>query len=214
MPLWLYRDRDRAAAYTVQFLLAGALIGMFFFLTLFFQTILGYRALRSGAAFLPASVGIIVAAVAVSRLLPRLGVRRLAAAGLTVTALGLLWLSLLGPTGGYLVRVLPAMLLLAAGLGLTFVPVTVAAVSGVDDRDAGVASGVLNTAMQIGSAVGLAILATVSAGVTRRAVPVRPMAEALTSGYAAGFRVAAGLTALALVVGLAAFRARRRPVAR
>lgn len=222
LPLWVLRHRVRAGSYIVLLALAAALFGAFFFQTQLLQEVLGFSPLEAGLGFLPTSIGIILVSGAAAQLVSRVGVRVLATSGTAITALALLWFAQIDETGTYLGDLLPGMLGLALGLGLTFVPVTLAGTSGVGEHEAGLASGVLNTMQQVGAAVGLAVLATVSATATRASleevastqggsaaggsVPESVIAHALTEGYSAGFTVAAGLAAAASVVSFFTLR--------
>ena len=158
MPLWVFRNRDRAGAYVLQALVGAGLFGMFFLMTTYLQRILGLTAMEAGLAFLPTTLGLVAAAEIVSRFVARTGVRPLAAAGTALAAFGLFLLSRLSANSTYLDGVLVPTVLLAVGLGLTFVPVMIAAVSGVDEQYSGLVSGIATTAIQIGGAIGVAIL--------------------------------------------------------
>ncbi len=135
---------------------------MFFFLTLFVQDVWGYSPLRAGAAFLPLTVAMLVATVAATRLVSRIGARPLLLAGASVSAGGLFWLSRLTEHGTYAGGLLGPVLVIGAGLGLLFVPLSLVALSGVAEADSGVASSLLNTGRQVGGSIGLAVLGTVA----------------------------------------------------
>jgi hypothetical protein len=141
--------------------LAASLFGMFFFLTLFVQEVLGYSPLKAGLAFLPVSAVIIVAAQVVARLLPRVGPQRFMIAGSLLASGGLAWLSRITVTSGYLDGLLGPMLVFGLGMGFLFVPLTLTAVSGVSREESGAASSLLNAMQQVGSSLGLSILVTV-----------------------------------------------------
>ena len=134
MPLWVFRDRNRGGAYLVQTLLGAALFGMFFLGTLFLQHVKGYTPLRAGTAFLPATVAMMAGAALMPKLVTKTGVRPLVAAGTATASAGLLWLSQLTPHSPFLTGVMLPLILLSLGLGVTFVPTTLAAVSGADER--------------------------------------------------------------------------------
>src|SRR5256886_2126092 len=138
-----------------QALVGGALFGMFFLTTLFLQHVLGYSPLKAGAAFVPATVVMMAAAGAMSRLVNRIGVRPLVATGTAIAAAGMWWLSHLHPHTGYLTGVMLPLMVLSVGLGLTFVPLTLTAVSGVKEEHSGLVSGVSTTAIQIGGPIRL-----------------------------------------------------------
>jgi MFS family permease len=161
------------------------------------QQVLGYDALKAGLAYLPLAFGIIVSAGVASTLVTRIGFKPTLIAGLILTAGGLIWFGQVSPDGKYVSDILPASLLAAVGLGFAFVSMTVAAVSGVSGREAGLASGLINTSQQVGGALGLAILATVA---NSRTVDVMAQAggdpqalpTALTEGFQNAFMVGAG----------------------
>jgi len=208
MPLWVFRDRNRGGAYVVQALLGAALFGMFFLSTLFLQHVLGYTPLKAGAAFIPVTVVMIAGAGLVSKLVVHTGVRPLIATGTAIAAIWLLWLSKLTPHSSYLSGVMLPLIVLAFGLGMTFVPATLSAVSGVTDQHSGLVSGVSTTAIQIGGAIGLAILATVAATTTAHQAPGTPLPQALTAGYTHAFQIAAIIIALAVPIALTVLRLR------
>src|ERR687894_3189407 len=165
-------------------LIAAALFSMFFFISLYMQNVLGYSALEAGLAYLPLAVGIIVTAGATAGLVTRFGFKPVLVAGLIVTAIGLVWFSQVDADGGYVSDILFPSLVAAVGLGLAFVSMTVAAVSGVEGHEAGLASGMINTSQQIGGALGLAILATIANGRTADVAEAgNAMPVALTEGF-------------------------------
>lgn len=216
LPLGLLRLRGVTGANLVALLLGGALFALFFFLSLYLQNVLGYSPLRAGVAFLPLTAGIVVGSAISARAVNRLGVRPLLAAGPLLAGVGMLWLSRISPTGDYWIHVFGPTVVLALGMGLAFVPLTLAATGGVDPRDAGAASGLINTSRQVGGSIGLAALATVAIDRTKELLAgARPPAPALvasatTSGYAHAFVIAGGV---AVAAALAAFvvPARRAP---
>jgi MFS family permease len=187
-------------------LIAGAgLFGVFFFLTLYMQDVLGYSALKTGVAYLPFTLMLVISAGVGSRILGRLGARAILVSGFVLAAGGLALLARLSPTTGY-VDFLPSLLIIGAGMGACFVSVTSAAVSGVPQEDTGVASALLNASQQIGGSLGLAVLAAVAAARFDAVRPLHPTAEseaaATTSSWAYAFIVAAGLLfAAAVLVG-------------
>jgi EmrB/QacA subfamily drug resistance transporter len=206
----IFRNRTLTGANVVGLLVAMALFAMFFFVSLYMQQVLGYDALKAGLAYLPLAFGIIVSAGAASVLVTRVGFKPTLIMGLLLTAAGLVWFAQVSPDGKYVSDILPASLLAAVGLGFAFVSMTVAAVSGVSGREAGLASGLINTSQQVGGALGLAILATIAnsrttdvmaqAGGDPSALPT-----ALTEGFqdafivGAGFAIAGALLALVLI---------------
>jgi EmrB/QacA subfamily drug resistance transporter len=206
-PLWVFADRNRGGAYMIQALVGAALFGMFFLTTLFLQRVLGYSPLKAGAAFVPATVVMMGAAGAMSRLVNRIGVRPLVATGTAIAAAGMWWLSHLHLDAGYLTGVMLPLMVLSVGLGLTFVPLTLTAVSGVAEEHSGLVSGVSTTAIQIGGSIGVAVLATVAA-TTASHHSAAASAAALAAGYTQAFRVGAIIIALAVPLALAFLRLR------
>jgi MFS family permease len=176
----------------------------FFFVSLYLQQALGYSALRAGLAMLPLAVILIIGGLASRQFIPVVGRRSLLVAGGFITAAGLTWLAATPTHSAYLTHILGPALVCGVGLSLMLLPVTLAANSGVGPRDAGAAAGLLNTARQLGGAVGLAVLTTVAATVTTNDARHAGSLNALVHGYhvaflaAAGVMVAAALTALAL----------------
>jgi MFS family permease len=160
-PLRLFADRNRATAYLSRLMLVAGMMGMFFFLTQFLQNILGYTPLQTGEAFLPITIVLFVASQATAKyLIERFGAKPLMVVGITLSALGLLWLTQLSATSSY-PSLLASLLLFGTGNGLAFVPLTAAALAGVAPEDSGAASGLVNVMQQVGGSLGLAILVTV-----------------------------------------------------
>ncbi|MFS0696521.1 MFS transporter [Streptomyces nitrosporeus] len=160
-PLRMFRDRNRAGAYGMMLSLAAAMFGMFFFLTLFVQNVLGFSPLRAGLAFLPVSAVIAVSAGLASRFLPRWGPKPFMVTGAVLAAAGLAWLTRTDVHSTYAGSILGPMLVFGSGMGMQFVSLTLMAVSGVAPRESGAASGVLNATQQVGGSLGLSILVTV-----------------------------------------------------
>ncbi|MCZ3387102.1 MAG: MFS transporter [Actinomycetia bacterium] len=220
MPLRIFENRNRAGAYGVMLIIGAAMFGMFFYLTQFVQEILDYSPIKAGFAFLPVSVCIIISAGAASQLITRFGAKPFAMLGTALTAVGMLWLAQIQPDSTYVGGLLGPMIVFALGLGFTFMPLTLAAVSQIDESDAGIASGVLNTTQQIGGSIGLAVLTTVSVTVYStefaKLLPAflaaggQPPAagedlppELITAqvdGWTAAFQVSAGLAVIAFLI--------------
>ncbi|MER6431493.1 MFS transporter [Streptomyces sp900105245] len=160
-PLRMFTDRNRWGTYVIMLSLAAAMFGMFFYIVLFVQNVLGYSAIKAGLAFLPVTVAIAVGAGLSQRFLPALGPKPFMMAGSALVAVGLVWQSFIRPDSSYLDGVLGPMLVFGFGMGLIFVTVTVTAVSGVAQHEAGAASGLLNAMQQVGGSLGLSILTTV-----------------------------------------------------
>ena len=206
--LGIFRVRTVRAANVVMFLVAAGLFAMFYFTTLYFQRVLGYSALEAGLAFLPFTAGVIIGAGLSQGLVRRLGAREVPLIGMPLAILGLLLFVRLQPDGSYVTDVLPGIVLASIGMGMTFVPITLIATSGISHDDAGLASGLYNTSQQIGGALGLAILATLAVeatddtltGLGREPQPA-DQAQALVDGFHVAYlgsalMIAAGFVAL------------------
>jgi EmrB/QacA subfamily drug resistance transporter len=166
MRLSIFRIRTLAVADVTLLLVASAMFGMFFFASLYVQEILGYSPLKAGLAFLPVSAGIIVGAGIAQQVIKRLGVRVVSIMGISLATIGMLVLTQLPVHGSYVSDLLVGLLPMSIGMGLTFVPITLLGTSGVSERDSGLASGLFNTAQQVGGSLGLAILASLAASHT------------------------------------------------
>jgi EmrB/QacA subfamily drug resistance transporter len=201
LPPRLLTDPNRTGAYLVVLFIGAGLMGTFYLATLFMQQVLAYGPLRAGVAALPFGVGIILASGLASKLVEKLPPRAIAAPGLLLAASGMFWLSTLEASSGYWTHLMTPIFLTSAGLGLAFVPMTLVVVHNVADTDTGVASALLNTAQQIGAALGLAVLTTVAATATADQRP--DTAEALANGYGTAYLAgSAALLAAALLVAL------------
>jgi len=188
---------------------------VFFLGSLYLQRVLGYDALQIGLAFLPTTVimGTLSLRYA-ERLMMRFGAREVLVPGLALIAIGLVLFSRAPVDGSYLTDVLPVMLVLAVGIGVSFPPLITLAMSGTTPQEAGLASGLVNTAAQVGGALGLAVLATVSASHTESlAAGGQATAAALTEGYHLAFLIAAGLIVAAIAVALAVLESEKQAVA-
>ena len=162
LPMRVLADRNRAGAYLIMLCVATGLFGLFFFLTLFIQTVLGYSAIRAGIAYLPFAIGVVIASGLASQLVPRVGPRPLIVAWTAMVAGGMFWFSRLTEHAGYVSHLLGPQLVSSFGLGFVFVPMALVALHNVAEQDSGVASSLLNAAQQVGGAVGLALLGTVA----------------------------------------------------
>jgi len=218
--LWIFGDRNRSGAYLMMLCIGAALFGVFYFLTQYMQNILGYSPLRTGVAFLPVAVTIGICAQIAARLVGRIGARVPLLIGPVGAIAGLLWLSRLTVDSGYL-NVLGPFLCIGVGMGFSFVPLTLTAVSGVPRSESGIASALLNTGQQIGGAIGLALLSTVSVEAIRsRAgqlaaehggrLTTELQHQAVVHGYDVGFLIAALIAGAALVVSIAVLRLQRK----
>ncbi|MFD4864151.1 MFS transporter [Streptomyces sp. NPDC058412] len=238
-PLHMFADRNRAGTYGIMLMLACAIFGMFFFLTLFVQIVLGFSPIQAGLAFLPVSVMIAVGAGLTSQLLPKFGPKPFMVGGALFSAAGLAWLTQTDVHSTYLGSILGPMLLFALGMGLQFVSLTLMALSNVPERESGAASGLLNTMQQVGGSLGLSILVTVFgtasrneakdqvAGFLGTATPAQRLAfrqtgqvpkpwsdQILTSGISAAFIVAAMFTLIGAAIALLVIQVRPSDLAR
>src|ERR671922_877222 len=201
VPFRIFRLRTLTGANVVGILLGASLFSMFFFISLYMQQVLGYSPIHAGLSYLPLAVTIIVAAGLGGQLVTRFGFKPILAAGQAFVALGLVWFSRVSVGGGFLSDILGPSLLAAIGLGFGFVTSTIAAVSGVEEREQGLASGLINTSQQIGGALGIAVLSTIA---TTRTGDVMAsgdssVANALTDGFQSAFLGGAIIAALGFI---------------
>jgi EmrB/QacA subfamily drug resistance transporter len=202
VPLRLFRNRSFSTANVVGVLWSAAMFAWFFLAALYMQFVLGYSPLQIGLAFLPSSLIMAVFSIGLSaKLVMRFGISRPLAAGLGLATLGLALFIRLPVDGNFVVDVLPSMILLGFGAGMAFNPVLLAAMNDVDQSEAGLASGVVNTAFMMGGALGLAVLASVAASRTSALESSESHLAALTGGYHLAFLVGAIFAALAATVG-------------
>ncbi|MFI5285919.1 MAG: MFS transporter [Candidatus Dormibacteria bacterium] len=191
--LSIFRMRSITGANAAMLLVAGGMFALFFFASIYVQEVLGYSALRAGLAFLPVTAGIIAGAAISQQLIRRVGVRAVGLTGMSIAAVGLIVLSRIPVHGTYLGDLLPGLMIMAVGMGLTFVPITLIATTNVAAEDAGLASGLLNTAQQLGGAIGLAVLSTLAANTTANTLSSlghSPSAADGVSALVSGFHVA------------------------
>jgi EmrB/QacA subfamily drug resistance transporter len=237
-PLSLFADRNRAGSYVIMLALGACLLGLFFFLVLYAQNVLGYSSIKSGTGFLPVTAAILVAAGGAQWLLPRLGPKPFLIAGTAATTAAMAWFSRITPHSGYAGSVLGPLLLFGLGLGLTFMTLTLTAVSGIAKEQAGAASALLNATQQVGGALGLSVLVTVfgsaSASEAKRqlasflatadpaqkarfakdhVLPAPWGAQVLTHGVTTAYAAGTGIIALALLTAILVVRMRRADLA-
>lgn len=204
MRLGIFRAPNLAAANFAQFMLGAAWIPMFFFVNLYLQQVLGLGAFASGAALLPLTVTIMVGMIAVApRLIGRFGPQAMTVAGLAVLAAGLVWLSFIGPDGSFLSDILPASLVTAAGMAMAFIPSLGLALSSAAPEEGGLASGIVSTNYQVGSALGLAAMTALASAFGADRVGD---AAAQTDGFSAGLLGAAAIAAAGALVARAWLR--------
>lgn len=167
MPMRIFANRSRAGAYLVMLIIGAAMFGMFYFATFYIQGVLGYSALKSGVAYLPFAGIIIVGSGIVSQILPRVGPKPLIVTGSALMTVGLFWFAQVDVHSKYASLLLPAMIVMASGMAMVFVTLTVVAVTKVTDTDTGLASALLNVGQQVGGSIGLAVLTTRFASASR-----------------------------------------------
>jgi EmrB/QacA subfamily drug resistance transporter len=212
VPLGIFRIRPVLVANAVGALLGGALFGGFFMLTLYMQQVLGYSALEAGFAFLATAGTSVVAAGIAQAIVTRAGVKPVMATGLVLLTLSYLWFTRLPADGHFSSDLLAPYVASGFGLAFVFIPLSLAALSVVEDRISGISSGLLNASQQIGGALGVAIIATVSTTHTESLVTDRvPLAEALTQGYQRAFWVPVAFAALGVALTAAILRSRDVP---
>jgi EmrB/QacA subfamily drug resistance transporter len=209
VPFRIFRLRTLTGANVVGLLLGASLFSMFFFISLYMQQVLHYSAIHAGLSYLPLALTIIVAAGFGGQLVTRFGFKPILAAGMLFVALGLLWFSAVSVGGGFLSDILGPSLLAALGLGFGFVTSTIAAVSGVEEREQGLASGLINTSQQFGGALGLAVLSTIATSRTDNLLAGGSSpANALTEGFQSAFLGGAVIAALGFAATLILIRTR------
>ncbi len=202
MPLRIYASRTLSAANVVVLLVGAAVFGMWFFLSLYLQQVLGYSPIRAGLSFLPMTVCIIAGSTLASRAVTRIGAKPMLVAGMVSLAIGLALFTGIAAGGSYLGDVLAPSLLVAIGIGLSFVPVTILAVQGVAAREAGLASGLVNTSRLFGGALGLAVLAALATARTNSDLRHHVFAaHAAAASLTDGFDLAFAIMAVIAVVG-------------
>ena len=209
VPFRIFRLRTLTGANVVGLLLGASLFSMFFFISLYMQQVLGYSPIHAGLSYLPLAVTIVVAAGLGGQLVTRFGFKPILAAGMLFVAIGLLWFSSVSVGGGFLSDILGPSLLAAMGLGFGFVTSTIAAVSGVEEREQGLASGLINTSQQIGGALGLAVLSTLATSRTDHLIAGgASLPHALTEGFQRAFLGGAVIALLGFAATLVLIRTR------
>jgi EmrB/QacA subfamily drug resistance transporter len=214
LPPRVFTERNRAGAFLVSLLIGLSLFGMFLFLVYYMQGTLHYSALRSGLAFLPFSAGIVVSAGLASALLPRIGPRPLMVGGTVGSALGMAWFTRITADSGFALHVLPAEIVMSLGMGFAFVALSSTALIGVDARDAGVASALVNTTQQVGGSLGTALLNTIAASATVNYIASHGSGsarEGAVHGYTVAFTWGLGALILAAVLSLVLVTKQRGP---
>ena len=216
LPLRVVWDRNRGGSFLVSVLLGAGLLGMFLFMTYYFQGTLHYSPLRSGIAYLPFSGALIVTAIVASGLLPRVGPRNMMAVGGALATGAMIWLTQLRIDSQYASFILPVFVIMAVGMALVFVPLGNTALTGVSNHDAGVASAMVNTTQQVGASLGVALLNTVFTTALASYIAAHGPAAAplgAVHGYNVAFTVSAVLLGAATVAVLALIRNDKKPAA-
>jgi predicted MFS family arabinose efflux permease len=217
LPLRIVLDRNRGGSFLALGALGAGMFGVFLFLTYYLQQTLGYSPLKTGVAFLPLTGALVISAGMSTRMTPRAGPRRIIAAGMALTAVGLVLLAQLGVHASYATEVLPGLTIMGAGIGLVFPPATDLATLGVDPGDAGVASALVNTTSQVGGSLGTALLSTLAAtAASSFVVGKQPtaglLAHAAVHGYTTAFWWAAGIFAVGALLTFLLLRGNARPL--
>jgi EmrB/QacA subfamily drug resistance transporter len=211
VPLRIFSNRSLAASDVTMLLVAAALFGMFYFCTLYLQQVLGFSALKTGVSYLPFSLTLVAASAGASRVVDRFTPKPVLVTGLLITTAGFVVLTRASGHADYASHVLPALVIIGVGLGMSFVPITIAATTGVAPEDSGLASGLLNTTQQVGGSLGLAILSTVATTRLDHALQGgAALPAALTHGFKGGFTVSAIICAAGAVLALVLLPRRRR----
>jgi EmrB/QacA subfamily drug resistance transporter len=210
IPFRIFRIRTLTGANVAGLLLGASLFSMFYFISLYMQQVLGYSPIHAGLSYLPLALTIVVAAGVGGQLVTRFGFKPILASGLAFVAIGLVYFSQVSVGGGFLTDILGPSLLAAIGLGFGFVTSTIAAVAGVEEREQGLASGLINTSQQIGGALGLAVLSTIATSRTNdlMATGHSTLPNALTEGFQSAFLGGAVIAALGVVATLVLIRTR------
>ena len=214
VPLGIFRRRTLSGANLIGFGLGTMIFGMFFLLSLYMQQVLGYSAMKAGVGYLAVALTVVASAAISQAFVTRLGVKPVLVTGMVLLAAGLVYFSQVSVNGTYVADLLPGFLLIGVGMGFSFVPISIAALAGVQGPEAGLASGLINTSQQIGGALGLALLTTVA---TTRADSLlesgTPPPQALTDGFSLAFWVAVGFAIVSLVTTLAVLKREELDVA-
>jgi len=205
LPLRIFRLRTLTGSNVAGLLMGGAIFSQFFLLTLYMQEVLHYSAIKTGVAYIGLTLTIVVFSGAAQALVTRLGVRRVLPVGLTLSAVALILFARLPVHGNYWRDLFPAFIISAIGLALAFVPMSIGALTGVNQSDAGVASGLINTTQQVGGAVGVALATTIATTYTAHFVSDHAGSSAfggaaLTHGFSVAFYVLAALAAIGAVL--------------
>jgi EmrB/QacA subfamily drug resistance transporter len=207
MRLGIFRIRTVAGANVAGFIMGTAMFSMFLMLTLYMQQVLGYSAMKTGIAYLAVAGSAIVWSAVAAQLVTRIGVKPVLTAGMAFLTAGLVLFTQVSVGGSYVADLLPGFLLIGVGIGFAFVPISIAALAGVQPAEAGLASGLINTSQQIGGALGIAALATIATSRTTDQLSAGTATpQALVDGFTAAFIVGAVIAAVGIVASLTLIR--------
>jgi len=207
MRLGIFRIRTVAGANAAGFILGTALFSMFLMLTLYMQQVLHYSPLQAGVAYLAVAGGAIIWSAVAAQLVTRIGVKPVLVTGMTALTAGLVYFTQISIGGSYLTDLLPGFLLVAIGIGFAFVPISIAALAGVEPHEAGLASGLINTSQQVGGALGIAALSTIATSRTSDSLAAgTALPSALVHGFTGAFIAGVVIAALGIVAALTLIR--------
>jgi MFS family permease len=207
MSFSILRIKTVSGANVAGFIMGTAMFSMFLMLTLYMQQVLGYSAMKTGVAYLAVAGTAIVWSAVAAQLVTRIGVKPVLLIGMSALTVGLVYFTQVSVGGSYLGDLLPGFLLIAVGIGFSFVPISIAALAGIEAKDAGLASGLINTSQQIGGALGIAILSSVAVAHTENAAKAgHATPDALTTGFHAAFWVGAVVAAIGVIASAALIR--------
>lgn len=207
MEMAIFKNRNVSIGNLMQLPITAGMFAVFFYLSIYMQQILGYSPVKAGVLCLPFTIFIGITAAITSKKIAQISPKIILVIGTIVSALGLFYFTKIPVDGNYLTNLLPGIILMASGMGAVFVAITLVATSGVSHKDSGLASGLLNTSQQIGGAIGLAVLTTVSTTKTTSVMAATngnpaAMSDALVQGFQVAFMIAAVLTLVASAIAL------------
>jgi MFS family permease len=207
MRFGILQTRTVSGANVAGFIMGTAMFSMFLMLTLYMQQVLGYSAMKTGVAYLAVAGTAIVWSAVAAQLVTRVGVKPVLVVGMATLTAGLVYFTQVSVGGSYLGDLLPGFLLIAVGIGFSFVPISIAALAGVQDAEAGLASGLINTSQQIGGALGIAALSTIATSQTENAVAAgTALPLALVDGFTAAFVAGVVIAGVGVVAALTLIR--------
>ena len=207
MRLGILRIRTVSGANVAGFIMGTAMFSMFLMLTLYMQQVLGYSAMKTGVAYLAVAGTAILWSAVAAQLVTRIGVKPVLVVGMTTLTAGLVYFTQVSVGGSYVGDLLPGFLLIGIGIGFAFVPISIAALAGVQASEAGLASGLINTSQQIGGALGIAALSTIATSQTDDKLAAgAALPTALVDGFSVAFAVGVVIAGLGIVAALTLIR--------